>query len=305
MQRLGVRLDQLAAEHLVAAHATVVAALRRREALVRPAQRPVALEERVLLLHAEPGLLRGVLLGHLPQRRARVAPVRAAVRVHHLAQHQDVVRPRRSGFGDVAHRPQQQVALLALRLVGARAVEAPDPAARRRSGPPRPGPSSSSAASRSASARRPRCTPPSPCAFHSSKRALTGPVLSVAPRGPHARTLLQMRCQRPPRRGVSTETLEMAGPGRPAPLEGGSRDSDNFVGDAAGFLRNCRKLRPMPRETGCPRGRLDGATAHPVPSPRLSRDRNPTHASPSHGGSGHASPACLLSRAGTNRPTIS
>ena len=58
----GVQLDDLAPGHLVAAHAAVVRALRRRVADVRPAERPAVLDEGVLLLDAEQRLLVGVLL---------------------------------------------------------------------------------------------------------------------------------------------------------------------------------------------------------------------------------------------------
>ena len=63
---VGVRFHDVAAENLIGADAAVVAALRRGEAVVGPAERPRALEERVLLLDAEPRVVIGVLLGYLP-----------------------------------------------------------------------------------------------------------------------------------------------------------------------------------------------------------------------------------------------
>ena len=67
--RQRVRLDDLAAGHLVAADAAVVRALRRGEAVLGPAQRAAVLEEGVLLLDAEPRLEVGVLLGDLGAAR--------------------------------------------------------------------------------------------------------------------------------------------------------------------------------------------------------------------------------------------
>src|SRR6185369_14831560 len=61
---VGVRLDHFAAEDLVTAYAAVVAALRRGESRLRPPERTVALEERVLLLDAEPGIVLLVLFRH-------------------------------------------------------------------------------------------------------------------------------------------------------------------------------------------------------------------------------------------------
>ena len=74
---VGVRFDDVAAEDFVRADAAVVAALRRGEAVIGPAERTVAFEERVLLLDAEPGVVLLVLLGHLAQARARVARMHA------------------------------------------------------------------------------------------------------------------------------------------------------------------------------------------------------------------------------------
>ena len=66
--RVEVRLDDVAAEHLVGADTAVVEALRRGEAALREAERAAVLEERVLLLDAEQRLLVRVLLGD--RRRA-------------------------------------------------------------------------------------------------------------------------------------------------------------------------------------------------------------------------------------------
>ncbi len=86
-----VGLDDVTADDLVGADAAVVGALRAGEAADREAVGAAVLEERVFLLDAEPGLLRGVLLGDRGQQRAGVAGVGRAVDVVDLAQHQDVV----------------------------------------------------------------------------------------------------------------------------------------------------------------------------------------------------------------------
>ena len=62
---IGVRFDDVAAEHFVRADAAVVAALRRGKSVIGPAERTVAFEERVLLLDAEPRIVLLVLLGDL------------------------------------------------------------------------------------------------------------------------------------------------------------------------------------------------------------------------------------------------
>ena len=124
-QLLQVLLDDLAAEDLVGADAAVVAALRGREAALGEAERARALEEGVLLLDAEDRLLGGELLGDLAQRGAGVGLVRGDVDVEDLAQHQDVVAAAdRVGAGD--DRLEDAVGGVALGLVGAGAVEAPD-----------------------------------------------------------------------------------------------------------------------------------------------------------------------------------
>ena len=90
--RVEVRLDDVAAEHLVGADAAVVEALRRREAAaVREAVRAAVLEERVLLLDAEQRLVARVLLGDGREQRARVGRVRRHVGQQHLAHHEHVV----------------------------------------------------------------------------------------------------------------------------------------------------------------------------------------------------------------------
>lgn len=53
-----VSLDDLAADHLIGADAAVIGALRTGEAVLRPTKRPaIEIQESVLLLDAEPGIL--------------------------------------------------------------------------------------------------------------------------------------------------------------------------------------------------------------------------------------------------------
>src|SRR5437763_237586 len=122
--RLGMRLDDLAPEDLVAADAAVVAALRRGEAVVGPAERPVALEEGVLLLDAEPGVVLFVLFDDLAQPRSRVRPVHAAVRVQHFAEDEEVALAVQR-VRDVLDRTEEKVAEMTARLHRAGAVVAP------------------------------------------------------------------------------------------------------------------------------------------------------------------------------------
>ena len=150
-----VLLDDLAPEDLVRADAAVVAALRRGEAADREAVRAAVLHERVLLLDAEQRLVAGVLLRRLDEGGAGVRRVGLVVGAPHLAHHEDVVAAA-DRVGTVEHRLEHAVALVARGLVGARTVEAPEPAVRRR----RAGSSSSSAAWRSARCRRSRCIQP-------------------------------------------------------------------------------------------------------------------------------------------------
>ena len=84
-----------------------------------------------------------------------VGGVRRHVGEEHLAHHQHVVAAA-DRVGTREHRLQDAVGVAARRLVGARAVEAPDRQARRR----RPGSWSSTGAGQWARCRRSRCTPP-------------------------------------------------------------------------------------------------------------------------------------------------
>ena len=126
--RLGVLLDDLAADDPAGADAAVVRALRGGEAAAvgEAERRAVRLEHRVLLLDAVDHLQLGVLLGDLGERRAGVGDVRLHVAgVEHLAEHEDVVAAAdRVGAGE--HGLQHAVAALARGLLGRRAVEAPD-----------------------------------------------------------------------------------------------------------------------------------------------------------------------------------
>ena len=98
---VGVRFDDLAAEDLVGADAAVVRTLRRREAVVRPAERLRALEEGVLLLDAEPGVVRGVLLRRLGAGGARVGLVRLSCRCSRTSFSTSLFLPPRIGSGQM------------------------------------------------------------------------------------------------------------------------------------------------------------------------------------------------------------
>src|SRR6185437_4786328 len=121
----GVPLDDLPARHLVAADPAVVGALWRRVAVDRPAQRAALLEEGVLLLHPEPRLVGGVLLGHRRTGGPGVGGVRGEVGEKDLAHHQLVVGAAEGVRAD-EHRVEHAVGVVASGLVGAGAVEAPD-----------------------------------------------------------------------------------------------------------------------------------------------------------------------------------
>src|SRR5690606_38885707 len=107
-------------------HAAVVTELGSREAALRPAKGPRALEERVLLLDTEPGIVLRVLLRGRGQRRAGVRGVRL-VRAwqQHLA-HDELVRASADWVRTDEHRSQDTVRVLTGCLVGAGSVEAPD-----------------------------------------------------------------------------------------------------------------------------------------------------------------------------------
>ncbi len=120
-----VLLDDVAAEDLVGAHTAVVTALRGGEAALGEAERTVPVEERVLLLDAEDGLLARELLGDRAQRGAGVGLVRSHVDVEDLAQDEDVVTAA-DRVRTREDRLEDPVGGVALGLVGARTVEAPD-----------------------------------------------------------------------------------------------------------------------------------------------------------------------------------
>ena len=125
--RLGVLLDDLAADDAAGADAAVVRALRAGEAVRREAERrAVELEHRVLLLDAEDHLLLGVLLGDLlAAARVLVGCGFMSAASQHLAEHEDVVAAAdRVGTGE--HGLEHAVAVLAGGLFGRRTVEAPD-----------------------------------------------------------------------------------------------------------------------------------------------------------------------------------
>lgn len=118
-------LDDLAAEDLVGADTAVVAALRGREAALGEAERALPVEEGVLLLDAEDGLLARELLGDRAQQGPGVRLVRGHVDVEDLAEHEDVVAAA-DRVRALEDRLQHAVGGMALGLAGAGAVEAPD-----------------------------------------------------------------------------------------------------------------------------------------------------------------------------------
>jgi hypothetical protein len=120
-----VLLHHGTAEHLVRTDPAVVATLRGREPLLREAERARALEERVLLLDAEPRVEAAELLRHLDVRAAGVGRVGLAVDEHDLAEDELVV-PATDRVRDDIHGLEDAVRLVARRLLGARSVEAPD-----------------------------------------------------------------------------------------------------------------------------------------------------------------------------------
>lgn len=122
-----VGLHHLAPVHTVRAHAAIVRSLRAGKAQLRPAQRMVVdVQQRVLLLDAEPRLLGGThLLGHLGALLALVRLGRCAVVLVRLAQDENVrcAAERITVDGD---RMQVDVGVGADRLLGAAAVKVPD-----------------------------------------------------------------------------------------------------------------------------------------------------------------------------------
>ncbi len=119
-----VLLDEPASVDLVRPHAAVELSLGRRVAGIGPAERSAAAEQGVLLLDAEPRLRGLAELDDRAQQGAGVGAVRRTVGVVHLAQHEQVAAAAdRIRAGE--RRLQDAVALVAGRLVGAGAVEAP------------------------------------------------------------------------------------------------------------------------------------------------------------------------------------
>ncbi|KAJ8577026.1 hypothetical protein ON010_g2177 [Phytophthora cinnamomi] len=125
-RRAVVRVHDEAAEHRVRAGAAVVRALRAGEAALGPAVRrhAVLLEQRVLLLDAEPRLLALGRLHHAGRVGARVVGDGRQVRLQAVAQHQDVLAAAERVLED-GHGTQQHLRVLAGRLARARAVEVP------------------------------------------------------------------------------------------------------------------------------------------------------------------------------------
>lgn len=122
---LVVGVDDVAAEDLAGADTAVVGALGPGEAVLGPAIGPaVDVEERVLLLEAEPKLLRGVRLHKDVGVAAEVIRVGLAVGAPRLAHDEDVVteteRVRVEGDG-----AEVDIGIVAGRLARRRAVEVP------------------------------------------------------------------------------------------------------------------------------------------------------------------------------------
>jgi hypothetical protein len=109
---------------LVGADTAVVAALRGGEAAEGEAVGPTVLEERVLLLDAEHRLLVGVLGGRHGTGPTGVRDVGLHGDVEHLRHHEEVVAAA-DRVRAAEDRLQHAVRLVAGRLVGRRAVEAP------------------------------------------------------------------------------------------------------------------------------------------------------------------------------------
>lgn len=121
-----VGLDHLPPEDLVRSHTAVVGSLRAQEPVLRPAERvPVPVHQQVLLLHPEPGLLRRCLAHH---GGALVAVVGAGgcLPVGEVggAEHQSVGAAQQR-VGEVGHRLQHQIRVVALGLAGGGAVVRP------------------------------------------------------------------------------------------------------------------------------------------------------------------------------------
>ena len=121
-----MRLDDVTPEDLVRADTAVVAALRRREATaLGESERPRALEERVLLLDAEPRVERPEARRHLGVGPAGVRGMRIAADQHDFAEHELVVAAA-DRIGALEYRLKDAVGPIAGRLLRARPVEGPD-----------------------------------------------------------------------------------------------------------------------------------------------------------------------------------
>lgn len=120
-------LGDLPAEHVLSSGAAVVRALRTGEAADGPAERGllVQVEERVLLLHAEPDLLFLVGGEDLGGVRAGVGGERGAAGRVGVAEHQDVVLVRPEGITEDGPRLDDDLRVLAGGLSSGAAVEVP------------------------------------------------------------------------------------------------------------------------------------------------------------------------------------
>ena len=150
--RVHVLLDDGATDSLGRADAAVVRTLGRGLTLLAEAVGTAALEQGVLLLETEPGLLALELLLGLHGGSARVGLVGRAIGVVDLGEHQQVLAAA-DWVRAAEHRLEHAVGRVALGLVRGGAVEAPLGELRS----PRAGSSSSNGALASARCRRSRC----------------------------------------------------------------------------------------------------------------------------------------------------
>lgn len=124
--RAVMRLHHLAAVHLVGAHAAVVRSLWSGETMLGPAQwTTVDVEQRVLLLDAEPRHLGGHGVGDLLARLPMIGLGRCAIEQERFAEHKDVVAAAERILVD-RDGMQVDVRVGAGRLAGRAAVIVPD-----------------------------------------------------------------------------------------------------------------------------------------------------------------------------------
>lgn len=112
--------------HLVGTNAAIVGSLGSGETVLGPAQwMAIKVEEGVLLLNTEPGLLCGALVGHLQAGLALVGVRRGAIELVGVAHHQDVVAAPERVLVD-GHRIQVGVRVGSLGLVARASIVVPN-----------------------------------------------------------------------------------------------------------------------------------------------------------------------------------